>query len=473
MGKDKQRETLTRLWVTVLIITFSLVFVVAFLFPAGLQVFWGGIKLFLGVFWWIILPFPFWYAYHFLWLKYSEDFQSSLESHVLLELIPSKDIEKSPKLMEHVFIGLHDFSTLNALEFLAGWKIAQNRLVFEIEGREGEVHFYVRCPKKLKDNVEAQIYAHYPDLQIREAEDYTSRVPLNLPNEKWSVWGTTYSFLDNDFLPMRTYKHFQEDVTGKMIDPLANIVEVMAALPKKHHIWFQILIEAEKASDWRPAVKAYIKRLIDEALGVVSTNGDSISSVFGKFFGIFRSAFGKILGGSESGGSSETVIDEGFNVNKLPPGTQEKVKAIEEGNSKEAYRAVVRFVYIAPRDTYNKPLGAGGIRGAMRQFSDVNLNSLVPSSETKTFANYYFDEERELYRQRKIVQSFRWRCGCEMWIHINTEELATLYHFPDTEVVRNSAITRVESKREHPPANLPTGDCKLSFQSVGDNDFAN
>ena len=86
----------------------------------------------------------------------------------------------------------------------------------------------------------------------------------------------------------------------------------------------------------------------------------------------------------------------------------------------------------------------------------ANLNEFIPSWRTKTFANYYFDQERLLRRKRKIIDNYKSRDGAGMWMIMNTEELATFYHFPDM-VIKNPAITRVESKKEDAPADLPIG----------------
>ena len=104
-----------------------------------------------------------------------------------------------------------------------------------------------------------------------------------------------------------------------------------------------------------------------------------------------------------------------------------------------------------------------GIMGSMKQITDVNANDLIPSTKTKTFANYYFDEERLLYRKRKIVADYRGRAVSGMDSIMNTEALATIYHFPDM-AIRNPAVTRVESRREDAPAELPTD---VEFQESG------
>ncbi len=464
--KITEKKASSNLWITVTVVAIVVFVLFAIVFPTDAQLFVGSIIILFTNYWWALLPLPLWYIYEMTWNEYTENEFLSKIDNVILELVPPKDIEKSPRIMEHVFAGLNDYSTPNSLELHCGWRMLQPKLTFEIVGTEGEVHFYARCPKNMRNNIEAQIYAHYPDMKIFEVDDYVRKVPKNLPNDKWDIWGATLDLVKPDPVPIRTYKHFQEDVTGKMIDPLSNMVEVMSSLPKNQHIWFQIVFISEKPPNWHPASKAYVQKIIDEHLGI----GDSKKRIpfFSNLWDELKVAPNNVLKGFAGGEldaptGAEAAETVEFNINKLPPGTQELVLAIQENLSKPAFHTVIRFVYLGTKEGYNKALGVAGIMGSMKQIADVNLNDLIPSPKTKTFANYYFDEERLLYRKRKIVADYRGQSVSGMDFIMNTEELATLYHFPDM-AIRNPAVTRVESRKEDAPAELPIG---VDFQESG------
>ncbi len=459
MGEDvKGGMQLNNFWKLVVgssILIGAIIFIV---FPKDAVIFFATIKMLFVYFWWLILPFPMWYIWEMMWFEQVIGAWLGEKEYVILELFPPNDIEKSPKIMEHVFAGVNDYSTPNRLEYHCGWRILQPRITFEITGDEGNIHFYIRCVKNIRDNVEAQIYSHYPDMEIIEVDDYVKKAPKNIPNAKWDVWGATLDLVANDAVPIRTYKQFQEEVTGKMIDPLANMIEVMSSLPRGQHIWFQILLEAEKPSIWHPVSKAYVEQVIQEAMGE-SSNKSKLP--FAKFFqelklipeNVIRGFFKDNELSSPSNDEAESLE---FNINKLPPGTQEKIKAIYENISKPGFKTVIRFVYFGTRDNYNKALGVAGLMGSLNQMADINLNDLIPSAKTKTFANYYFDEERLLRRKRKIINDYKSRDGAGLWNIFTTEELATLYHFPDM-AIKNPSIIRVESRKEDAPADLPTG----------------
>jgi len=370
-----------------------------------------------------------------------------------LEIVPPADTEKSPQIMESVFAGLFSFSGINKLEEHCAWRPSQESFSFEMASIEGTVKFFARCTVGQRNNVEAQIYAQYPDAEIREAEeDYTKLVPRNLPNREWNLWGSTMKLVKQDALPIRTYKYFQETVTGKMIDPLASVSEVMGSLGKDQHMWFQVIFKAEGEKDWRPESEAYLEELMGQ-------KKESAGGFFQQLIQEIGSLPGNILRRLDA---QELVAPPGleppettsFNINALPPGEQEKLKAVHENISKPAFRTTMRFVYLGKRDKFNMGLGVGGFWGAMQQFSDANLNALIPHPESKTFAIYYFDEPRMAYRQRRVVQDYRDRGRAHGGFIFNTEELATVFHFPDMSV-KTPTVQRIEAKKGEAPTNLP------------------
>lgn len=404
--------------------------------------------------WWIILPIPMWKIFRDVWEEYLDLMYLRKIGTVLLELIPPADIEKSPKIMEQVFNGFHTWSTPNKLEVYCGWRPRQDKYSFEVASSEGRVHFYLRCPKHARNNVESQIYAQYPDAEIFEVDDYTRKTPKNLPNSEWDVWGTTLKLVNRDELPIRTYKHFVEDVTGKMIDPLASLTEVMGAAGVGQHIWLQIIFTPLVEREWYPSSQEYLEELIGRKK--VKKKG----SLFSEFFGeigvipgnIFRGLFAQELMAPVESTTEE--VDQEFNVNRLSPDEKEKVEAVYENISKPGFLTTMRFVYTGKRENFNKALGVAGVMGAFKQFADVNLNTLIPDPVSKTFANYYFAKTRMTWRQRKIIQDYRDRSFNVKQFVFNTEELATIFHFPDMSV-KAPNMTRIEAKKGEAPLNLP------------------
>lgn len=374
--------------------------------------------------WWIVLPVPIWFMYDRVWMEYKwMTFRTAKsKEYIFLQVIPPNDIEKGPLAMESVFTGLHTWSKPNFFEHYCGWRMGQDRFSFEIVG-DGEhgARFILRVPKMARDLVESLIYAHYPEAEIREIENYTLEAPKDIPNKEWDLWGVVLKLLKEDCIPLRTHREFKDDITGEAIDPLASLMEIMGKLSKNERLWFQIIFSPKNEPDWVPQADERMKEIIKQFI-------------------------------EKTGGNME---EEGFDLNRLPPGEQDVVKAIKNSLSRVAYKTTIRFVYFGKKNNgFNKATGVGGTMGSIKQFNDNNLNSLLPDNRTKTFANYHFQATRLRYRQRKIFNDFKGLDRAGISYILTAEELATLYHFP-TMNVKSTALNRVEAKKSSAPENLP------------------
>ena len=124
-----------------------------------------------------------------MWVHYiQQDFISGID-FVLLEIVPPRDVLRSPKAME-LFItnALYHWSQKGGRE-----EYWQGAVWFwfslEIASIEGQVHFYIRTPTRLQGLIETQMYAQYPQSQVKVAEDYTLSIDEITPRSAWNLWG--------------------------------------------------------------------------------------------------------------------------------------------------------------------------------------------------------------------------------------------------------------------------------------------
>ena len=101
----------------------------------------------------------------------------------------------------------------------------------------------------------------------------------------------------------------------------------------------------------------------------------------------------------------------------------------------------------------------GGMLGALKPFSSMDLNGFKPQNIGVDYPWEDWNDMRLNYQKRKIYDAFVRRA----WFYapykikpfvLNTEELATIYHFPG-EVAQTPSLPRISSKRVVPPSNLP------------------
>jgi len=134
------------------------------------------------------------------------------------------------------------------------------------------------------------------------------------------------------------------------------------------------------------------------------------------------------------------------------------VKAIQRNISKLGFDCGVRAMYWT-KDHF-RVSNIKGLLGIMRQYNTNTLNGFVPNVVTG-FDNPWEDigKIRSTARKRRMFKAYKnrgyfYRPFRRRPIVLNTEELATLFHFPG-QVAETPTFGRIESRKAEPPSNLP------------------
>lgn len=396
--------------------------------------------------WWLTLPPVLGVIFWEFWLYYLKITYSASMSWTILEVSVPREVFQTPKSLENVFAALHSMSTPPD-EFLDKyWEgKVQDYLCLEIVGRGGKSYFYLRVPTSLKNYVTAQIYAQYPKAEIKEATDYIDTVPKTAPDPQYEIWGTELMLSKEDGYPIRTYMQFEETVEEKRIDPISSLMETFANLTDNEQIWIQILIRPT-AKKWSEEGQKLIDKLIGRKTVVKKT-------AIEKWLEQFADLLILMIEGSKekpAGKKDEPLSKMQF----LSPGQKEVVEAIEKNIAKLGFDICIRTLYIAKREAFNRA-NIPSIMGFFKQFNTLNLNGFKPNPEAGSrVKTIFFKKQREYLRKRSLLYYYKLRLPGKKVFVFNTEELATIYHFPST-VVEAPTTPRVEAKTAEPPANLP------------------
>jgi len=330
----------------------------------------------------------------------------------------------------------------------------------EIASIEGTPHFYIRIPEKARDLFEEHFYAQYPDIEIFEVDDYTKKVPQNIPNDRWQVWGTDFTMVkESDCYPIRTYKDFETEhelTEEKRIDPMAALMEGLSKIGKDEQIWIQIKAKPFTGDNDDLNFFGRVKEAFTKAAGRKESP---------KPLSILASVSNILIGYPEI---EESKKEDAYPEMKLTPGEKLKLAGLENKKGKPLYNCFIRYVYVAKKEKFN----GGRIKIAMSYFNLFNnpeMGILVPFGKTitkvkKNWKDFFWFTERRLYpKKRKMFRNYVRRVNAffptskkgEAFV-LNTEELASLYHFPSRVSAPPSAIQRVESRKKEAPYNLPT-----------------
>jgi vacuolar-type H+-ATPase subunit F/Vma7 len=400
--------------------------------------------------WWIIVPAIFWALFKSLYGRYVciLDFYGK-QNEVLLEIIPPREVEKSPKVMERFFDALAatdaGVNKINEYCHCAGNPFFS----LEIVGTEGVAHFYIRTPGALRDFIESSLYAQYPDVEIIEVEDYVYKIPQVIPNEEWTLKGFDLGLLKPDAYPIKTYKYFEEEITGTMIDPLASMLEAIGSLGPGQHMWLQYVIRADRPQ-W---FDSWGKVSVEEFVG---RSAKPISPLARLWYDV-KEVLGGILVGwlhpPEFSTMEEPQSDDQPIEFKLTPGEKQTLTALEENISKPMFSVNMRLIVVGKKDFFTG-VNLAGAMSSIKQFSDNWTNQFVPIDRSKVYADYVKVEERSAYRMRKILSRYRDRDDTGYPFHLSSAELATVFHLPDVSVEAPS-LQRADSRRGTAPSNLP------------------
>lgn len=401
--------------------------------------------------WWIFVPIKLWKVFKKKWMGVVNFKYAKSVKYKILELKLPKSVIKSPKSMENFLATLHAIRA-----FISTWKDKyikgkfQLWLTLEIVGSKKGISFYIRTPKEFQNLVESQLYAQYPEVEITEVEDYTKKFSGKLPDKNFDIWGADLMYVKPTPYPIKTYPYFEgQQKDGKRLDSLASLIEVMSRLKKDDQIWFQIPIKYT-GDKWKKEADALSDKLAGRKGPPKKLSFFDFSSQFVKNLvkAPVKSPEWKFEGGG--GGDPSQLMH-------LTEGKKEAIKAIEDKSAKLGFEAFIRFIYIARREDFNFQ-NINGIFGAINQFNTQNLNSFKPCAKTIPGAKAPFKAQKEFIKKKLMYGSYCLRSFNSATKSIfNVEELATLFHFPNTEV-ENRSLNRVRSKKGEPPTNLPVVD---------------
>lgn len=350
----------------------------------------------------------------------------------LLEIRIPKNVDKSPLAMEIVLQALHQ-PFKNPTEWQQITKGKYNTwFSLEMVSDEGAVRFYIYTPKDFVKLITTHLYSQYPDLEVREADDYVTRVPFAHEKEVWDLHGVEFGLTKPDPYPIKTYVDYGLDKLDLKeefkIDPMTVVLEYLGSIGRGQHAWVQILIQATgeryaapvNPDDWwkvwKDAPKQDWKKEADKLIKELKEKG----------------------------------------ADKLTAAQKKSVDAMERSTTKYGFDTGIRAIYIAEKEHYDSS-NIAGLMNILKQFSSLELNGFKDVKVTKTDPKVDKTGDELKKAKKKMYEAYLKRAffyaGGKPFV-LNTEELATIFHFPGR-VSATPTFSRIESRKAEPPSNLP------------------
>jgi len=325
-----------------------------------------------------------------------------------------KPFKELVAVMEQFYSSLSNLKTGGWQGFLYGQPVFSFEMAVPHIGEE--ICFYVSCPRRLVSVIEKQIHGFFPDADVRRVEDYNIFNPQGVSLASYLSAGRGVA------LPFRTYQNLEIDPLNETINALSklNIEGEGAAI--------QLIISLAKAKRWR---KSSLKVAREMQRGVPYDMARL--KIERKWLRDWIEA----ISGTRTPPPSQMPPS-------VTPVTTEMIKALEVKASKVVYEANVNLVVSAKMREEAEALLLQ-LESSFAQFNSANLNTLKTTRlapRSRPLKNLFYDFSFRIFNpSRKMI--------------LSTEELASIFHFPTTEV-ETPKVKFIKAKQAAPPPSMPT-----------------
>ncbi|HWB33855.1 MAG TPA: hypothetical protein VG753_00825 [Candidatus Paceibacterota bacterium] len=386
------------------------------------------------------------------WIEYIRFQFLFSQEMILLEVTLPPEVSKSPLSMELFLTAM--WNAGGESTFIARvWKGSYRPIwSLEIASNEGRVSYYIHLRKAWRNIIEARLYGQFPEAKITEVDDYAAKVPFNL--EEYDLWGTEYTKDSPGALPIKLYKDYELDKNTDTpeihIDPLSNVLEYLSHAGPGEYIWLQFIIKARKKDEWY----GFYKKKDSYAEG----GKDAVKAIM---LGAAERA--KALAGDDPTAQAQAAV-RGSSI--LTVGERDQIESIERNMGKLTFECGMRTVYITKKGKFN-PVNIGSLVRLFDPFRSNDYNKLNPTRGMSIFDYPWqdFHDMRKHIIKKQLYFYYKERAYFyvpydQVPVFMSAEELATLWHFPNSKV-QPPGLERVASKRAEAPANLPVTPANL------------
>ncbi len=409
---------------------------------------------------------------------------------VVLSIKVPKEIEPGPGPIaaEQIFSAIHGIQDkIPWYKRLFG--IKGNRVSFEIVHHKKHIRFLVTTPAKYRNLIEGQIYAHYPNVEIFQEEDYITQeanIEMHAPakssnkkSDKKDLTTTEHAAAlrgkkdfkkmkvkrplvcvelhqtDPVMYPIKRYPQFEDRMTRIAADPIAGVTSSLSKLNHPNdEAWIQIVV-TPLADRWRIKYTELL-RIVERGLfGSIEKLQNMYLDVAGTrkiwprivFSPLYLMLWIRRKTAGFKGGKVSTMTDDynagNDDLEEVMSKTHDRETAMQactDKVSKLMYETNIRIGYLpANGDVESAKLKIKEIAGSFKQFNQPLLNEfIVKKVETDT-------HQLAKFKHRMILRNS---------MVLNVEELATVYHAP-TLVVQTPNIDWVKSRKLEAPSDLP------------------
>ena len=320
------------------------------------------------------------------------------------------------------------FASIGGLRAQRGWAVwlwgRDDHFSFEIVANSNVIAFYVVAPRRAARYLEQQINAHYPDAVLEEVVDY------NIFTAQGVIAVGSLQTTRHYALPLKTYNQQEVDLMNSQLN-------VMSKLSLGESLAIQYTVRSAYGS-WHGAVK----KIVQTAYKKKSVNAALKTSIWSSLGDFWSGAFSSNKTKKEEANTKQAE-------KRLTAMEEEMLKLMEQKNSKAGLNVNLRLVACANNQGRADNL-LSDLTNAMSQYNYYEYGNSFQAKPRRKPA-------------KKLIQQFIYRRFDEKSSFLlNTEELASLYHFP----LRNAETPNIlwlTAKQASAPSEVPSEGLLLGY----------
>jgi hypothetical protein len=381
-----------------------------------------------------------WYDDRFLDNKIGGWF--SKQNYIFVQLFPPGENLRSMQEMESFYINLSSiYSGKSRKDIYLEGKWYEN-FTFEVHSRGGQVSFYVYLNKNYLPLLRSSLAAHYPGSTVVEVPD-----PLAAFPKEWEGKAGPYNHLfttdiglgASDLFPLKSWKMFQIGSNSPLTDSMTTLISNFENIEAEDYIILQFVLQPQVYSpDKKKALSSELKKLREDY---------------------------KLNANVEMGPDNSIQV--------LTKQERAVLESCEQKLSTTNFKMKIRTALLSVNPAPQRNLGM--IMSFFKEFN-TEVQFTKPDADTKTSAaaegvalgpfqdKYYWKKEQDYRRLNgyKAILGRGLSRGSDPKF-MDVESLASLFHFPATEMIDQSLASRVSTDYGNvnalpsatPPSNLP------------------
>ncbi|MCD5380804.1 type IV secretory system conjugative DNA transfer family protein [Candidatus Gracilibacteria bacterium] len=354
-----------------------------------------------------------------------------------------KDFKEKAGVMSMFYKAIHKLAEAGLKDTVLNKIFGHSKISLELVYDQGQVTFFVITYNNYVGLISQHITSLYNNAEIVEVDPNKDYVNIKKPGYKQRA--ASLGKEHDDVYPIKTFKYLEDD-------PINNFINVFGGLDKKDTAVYQVVIKPE-GSRWNKKAKNAAGLV---AKGKYKKNKKGILKFIWAPFGILFNPIVALFQGADamvSSGNNAPGASEGDSYKIFNQAETEAQKLMGEAAAQPNFETSIRVIVSSPK-YQNCENGVHAIVAAASIFTDEYNNSLDNPQMLEDAFPFIFTPIRYFAFKHKLVGFF------QNISYFSSDEVSTMYHFPDVNYNRSPLINWLEYKKLPAPHNLKSPSIK-------------